>query len=308
MRANWGRALSCQGRLSASQIPHALSNAVKRQSLSHLMPKTLLISCLVTLLSACGGGADFAPIVTQIQARSLLYGQSAVINLAGKYMRNDMIAETATCTNPTFSAASNPDRATLNCKVTATGALPITIKSANGTVLYAETLNVLPPQVTLVTSSGSIVMELDAAAVPTTVNNFLSYVTSGYYGNTLFHRVIPGFVIQGGGYTTGVIKKAGQVAPIALESNKGLPNTRGTLAMARTNVPASATSEFFINLVDSPLLDYQNATNPGYAVFGKVVQGIEVVDAIAAAPTAMVNGFADVPTKDITVLLAVQTQ
>lgn len=272
------------------------------------MSKTLLISCLVTLLNACGGGADFAPIVTQIQARSLLYGQSAVINLAGKYMRNDMIAETATCTNPTFSAASNPDRATLNCKVTSTGALPITIKSANGTVLYSETLNVLPPQVTLVTSSGSIVMELNAAAVPTTVNNFLSYVTAGYYGNTLFHRVIPGFVIQGGGYTTGLIKKAGQVAPIALESNKGLLNARSTLAMARTSAPDSATSEFFINLVDNTSLDYQSAASPGYAVFGKVVQGMEVVDAIATTATATVNIFANVPTMDVTILFAVQTQ
>ena len=272
------------------------------------MPKKLLISCLVVLLSACGGGSDFAPIVTTIQARSLRYGQSAVIDVAGKYMRNDMIADTGTCTNPTFSTASSPDRAVLYCKVTATGPFPITLKSANGAVLYAGLLTVLPPQVTLITSSGSVVVELDAAAAPTTVNNFLSYVSTGYYGSTLFHRVIAGFVIQGGGYTAGVVKKSGQAAPIALESNKGLLNTRSTLAMARTSAPDSATSEFFINLVDNPSLDYQNAASPGYAVFGKVVEGLPVVDAIAAVPTANRDGLQNVPVSDVLIISARQTR
>ena len=266
------------------------------------------MSCFAIFLGACGGGSSFDPVVTQIRAQSLRYGQSVVIEVAGKYMRNDMIADTGTCTNPTFGTASSPDRAILNCKVTATGPLPITIKSANGALLYSGTLIVLPPQVTLITSNGNVVMELNAAAVPTTVNNFLSYVSTGYYGRTLFHRVISGFVIQGGGYTAGVVKKPGQGAPIALESNKGLLNTRSTLAMARTSVSDSATSEFFINLVDNPSLDYQNPASPGYAVFGKVVQGMEVVDAIAAMATTVVNGFANVPTTDVTILFAVQTQ
>lgn len=118
-------------------------------------------------LSAAGGGSDFAPIVTTIQARSLRYGQSAVIDVAGKYMRNDMIADTGICNNPTFGTASSPDRAVLNCKVTATGPLPITIKSTNGTPLYAGVLTVVPPQVTLITSSGSVAADFDAAAAPT---------------------------------------------------------------------------------------------------------------------------------------------
>lgn len=273
------------------------------------MQKIIFLSCLVSLLSACGGGGSpFEPVVTQIKAQSLRYGQSAVIDIAGLYMRSDMIADTGTCTNPTFNAASSPSHAILSCKVTATGPLPITIKSADGAVLYSQTLTVLPPQVTLFTSKGNIVLELNAAAVPTTVNNFLGYVSTGYYGSTLFHRVIAGFVIQGGGYTAGVIQKPGQKAPIALESNKGLSNLRGTLAMARTNVPDSATSEFYVNLVDNLSLDYQSATSPGYAVFGKVVQGLDVVDAIAAIATATVNGFANVPSTDVTTLAAVQTQ
>jgi peptidyl-prolyl cis-trans isomerase A (cyclophilin A) len=273
------------------------------------MFRIILTAGLVTLLSACGGGgSDFSPIVTQIQANSLRYGQTAVIYVAGQFMRNDMVADTGTCTSPSFSSTSTPDAAVLNCKVTATGPLPITIKAANGAVLFSDTLTVLPPQVTMITSKGNVVMELDPQKAPITVNNFLSYVSSGYYASTLFHRVIAGFVVQGGGYTTGLVKKVGQNAPIALESNKGLLNTRSTVAMARTSVPDSATSEFFVNLVDNPSLDYQSAANPGYAVFGTVVQGMDVVDAIAAVPTATVNGVADVPTADVTLSFAIQTQ
>jgi peptidyl-prolyl cis-trans isomerase A (cyclophilin A) len=263
---------------------------------------------LAIALSACGGGSDFKPVVNQIQAQSLRYGHVAVIYVAGQFMRNDMIADTGSCTNPSFNSSSVPELATLNCTVTTVGALPITIKAADGSVLYSQTLTVPSPQVTLVTTIGTLVMELNPAVVPTTVNNFLGYVNSGYYKGTVFHRVISGFVVQGGGYTTGLIQKPGQAAPIALESNKGLFNSRGTLGMARTSVPNSATSEFFINLVDNPTLDYQSAANPGYAVFGKVVQGMDVVDAIAAVPTGLVNGMVDVPTTDVTISLAIQTQ
>lgn len=275
------------------------------------MFKTFLLTSLLALLTACGGGGDsgITPMVSEVQGQSLRYGQTAVINVAGQYLRNNLVADTGTCTNPTFTSASTPSLAVLNCKLTATGALPITIKDAGGSVLHSTTLTVPAPQVTLVTSKGSMVLELYPNVVPATVNNFLGYVSSGYYANTLFHRVIAGFVIQGGGYTSGMAKKSGQGNPIALESNKGLFNTRGTLAMARTGVADSATSEFFVNLVDNRAkLDYQSATSPGYAVFGTVVKGMDIVDSIAAVPTATLNGNADVPTSDITITLAVQTQ
>jgi len=273
------------------------------------MLKRFLTLSLIGLLSACGGGSDsdFNPSISGIRVQSLRYGQTAVIDLAGQFLRNDMLADTGTCTNPSFSASSTPDHAVLNCKVSATGSLPITIKSAAGAVLFTQTLTVLQPQVTLITSKGNIVMALNADQAPITVNNFLSYVSSGFYQGTLFHRVIAGFVVQGGGYTTGLVKKTGN-APIVLESNKGLLNTRSTVAMARTNVPDSATSEFFVNLVDNPALDYQSEAIPGYAVFGKVVQGMDVVDKIAAVPTATSNGFADVPISDVTIQFAVQIQ
>jgi peptidyl-prolyl cis-trans isomerase A (cyclophilin A) len=149
-------------------------------------------------------------------------------------------------------------------------------------------------------------LELDPATVPTTVNNFLSYVKSGFYANTLFHRVIPGFVTQGGGFTTGLVEKPGLKAPIALESNKGLSKLRGTLAMARTGLADSATSQFFINLVDNTSLDYQNPDKLGYAVFGNVVQGLSVVDSMATQPTATVNGYENVPVTDVTITSAKQ--
>lgn len=274
------------------------------------MYKRILTAGLVALLNACGGGGSdgAAPSVSQVQAQSIKYGQTASIYVVGKYLRSDMVASTGTCTNPSFSSRSTTEAAILNCKVTATGALPISIKTANGDVLFSTTLNVVQPEVTLTTSKGVIVVELYPGVVPVTVNNFLDYVNTGYYATTLFHRAIPGFVIQGGGYTTGGIKRSGQVAPIALETNKGLSNTRGMVAMARTANPNSATSEFFINLVDNLSLNYQNANSPGYAVFGKVVSGLSVVDAIAEMPTGVYGELSDVPLTDVVITLATQTK
>lgn len=275
------------------------------------MYKTLLISGLVTLLSACGGGgaADgLTPSISEIRAQSLKYSQTTTIYVAGKYLRSDMVASTGSCTNPSFSSQSTTDVAILNCKVTATGPLPITISSSSGQTLYATTLNVAQPEVTLLVGQDAITMELYPDKVPLTVNNFLSYVNSGYYAKTLFHRVITGFVVQGGGLTTGLVPKTGERAPIALETNKGLSNLRGTVAMARNTAPNSATNQFFINVVDNTALDYQDESNPGYAVFGKVTSDMSVIDTIAAVPTGPNGLFSDVPLTDVVIQLALQTK
>jgi cyclophilin family peptidyl-prolyl cis-trans isomerase len=264
---------------------------------------------VAVLLSACGGSSEFAPVITGVKVQSLKYGYTSTIYLGGKDLRSSITVESnGGCTNPSFATNSTTDTLVLNCGVKVVGDLPLTIKSEDGTVIYTTTLNVPKPQVTLFTTKGTVVLELDPSTAPISSNNFLSYVSKGFYTSTLFHRVIAGFMIQGGGYTTGVVKKTGQSAPIELESNKGMSNARGTLAMARTNVFNSATSEFFINVVDNTFLDYKNAANPGYAVFGKVVQGMDVVDKIVAEPTGVLNGFADVPLTDVVISLVLQTQ
>ncbi len=157
------------------------------------------------------------------------------------------------------------------------------------TLLFFATVAAAPlataQTVTLDTSVGDIVVQLDAAKAPATVDNFVQYVNAGHYNGTVFHRVIDGFMIQGGGMTADGKPKPTR-APIPLEARNGLSNQRGTIAMARTSVPNSATSQFFINVVDnSGKLDAPRPDGHGYAVFGKVVSGMDVVDKIRVVPT-----------------------
>lgn len=152
------------------------------------------------------------------------------------------------------------------------------------------------PRVHLETSLGNIVLELDPQAAPKTVENFLRYVRDGFYNGTVFHRVIKGFMIQGGGLTADMQRKPTH-EPISNEADNGLKNNRGTVAMARTNRPHSATSQFFINTVDNGFLDHKNKSPRGwgYCVFGKVVEGMEVVDSIEGLPTTSKEGRKNVP-------------
>ncbi|MEO7337172.1 MAG: peptidylprolyl isomerase [Caldimonas sp.] len=156
-------------------------------------------------------------------------------------------------------------------------------------------------KVKLATSAGDIVIELDAEKAPKTVDNFVQYIKVGHYDGTIFHRVIPTFMVQGGGMTASMAEKPTR-APIPLESRNGLSNVRGSLAMARTGDPNSATSQFFINVVDNARLDAANARDGnGYAVFGKVISGIEVVDKIRDVPTGSKGPHENVPLTPITI-------
>ena len=154
--------------------------------------------------------------------------------------------------------------------------------------------------VEMVTSAGALRIELDDEKAPKSVANFLSYVAKGHYANTVFHRVIKGFMVQGGGFAPGMSQKPTD-APIANEANNGLKNKKYTLAMARTSVPHSATAQFFINTKDNGFLDF-TAESPqgwGYAVFGRVVSGTEVVDAIEGVRTGRKGMHDDVPVDDV---------
>lgn len=171
------------------------------------------------------------------------------------------------------------------------------------TICFASTLlaanDPVQPQVTLKTSRGEIVVELFADRAPASTANFLKYVDAGFYDGLVFHRVIPGFVVQAGGYDATMSERA-PGPPVKNEATNGVSNERGTLAMARTSDPDSADSQFFINLADNTPLD-RRAGQPGYTVFGRVVRGMDVVDAIAEVPTGSAGGMDDVPTEPIVI-------
>lgn len=167
------------------------------------------------------------------------------------------------------------------------------ISSLGSTAAWAGTVHV-----EMKTSLGTITLELDQDKAPQTVANFVQYAKNGFYDGTIFHRVIKGFMIQGGGFTAEMQKKATR-DPIQNEAKNGLKNKRGTIAMARTSAPHSATAQIFINTVDNGFLDYPGSDGWGYAVFGKVTQGMDVVDAIADQPTGIAYGMRNVPKETI---------
>lgn len=187
-----------------------------------------------------------------------------------------------------------------NVGFTMTLAILMVIAACCGQESKKESVEEPTKMVKLETSKGDVTIELDAKAAPVTAANFLEYVNAGFYDGLIFHRVIPRFMIQGGGMDANMQEKPTR-PPIVNEAKNGLKNKRGAIAMARTNDPNSATAQFFINLVDNDFLDYVAGRNPGYAVFGKVTQGMDVVDAIAAVKTGNKGMHQDVPIEPIVI-------
>ncbi|MEN9929755.1 MAG: hypothetical protein RL604_2 [Pseudomonadota bacterium] len=167
-------------------------------------------------------------------------------------------------------------------------------------LVTASTLSFAGPKVEFKTTMGDFVVELNPEKAPKTVENFLGYVNSGFYNGTIFHRVINNFMVQGGGFTPDMQQKVTK-APISLESNNGLNNVMYSIAMARTNVPDSATAQFFVNVVNNKNLDYPRPDGHGYAVFGMVIKGTETIDKIKAVSTTSKRPFADVPSTTIVI-------
>ena len=248
--------------------------------------------------------------VADLAVTPLKYGNNATFTLTGSGLDQPGIAihTTSKCPSPKLVTSVDARAKNINCTVSATGTFTVTVSDASGAVVLSRDFSVPEPQVLIQTSLGNVLMQLNPTAAPITVRNFLSYANAGFYSNTLFHRVIPNFVAQGGGYTIGPAFKTPTFAPIKLESNNGLANLRGTIAMARTSVADSATSQFYFNLVDNAFLNYASAVSPGYAVFGAVVQGLEVVDQMAAVPTGTAAGLANLPMTDIVILGIQQVQ
>lgn len=242
---------------------------------------------------------------------NLRYGQTTTFTLAGAALDTGAQVFVAGCDNLSILADSSATQRKFTCVPNAS--MSVSVALSNGLASVFETsLPVPAPQVTLVTSSGTVVVELDPAKVALTVDNFLAYVASGFYNGTIFHRVIGNFVVQGGGFTGVANGTLTAQTPlrgnIALESNKGLSNKRGTLAMARGPAANTANAQFFFNSVDNTFLDYSSAASPGYAVFGKVVSGQAVLDSISGAVTRTVGGFSDVPATDIVLQTATRSQ
>lgn len=259
----------------------------------------------VLLLAACGGGGgqgQQAPVVTASSAGPAKFSQSLLITLQGSNLDGGIAVSSTGCSGVALSLAppniSTATTAYYRCTVTAIGAQQIVVaRSSDGVQLAAVPFSVAVPQVTLAVSQGStalgsLVITLAPQQAPLTVANFLAYVNAGFYNGTVFHRVgrtpaLSPWIIQGGGYA-GPLSTADKNPsskptnpPVALEVGRGLSNLRMTVAMARTGVADSATSEFFVNLVDNAFLD---TAGGGYAVFGSVTAGASIVDAMAAAP------------------------
>ena len=182
-------------------------------------------------------------------------------------------------------------------------ALALASIAAAATIFVAPVHAQNAPRVKLATSLGDIVVELNPAKAPKTVENVLKYVADKHYDGTIFHRVIDGFMIQGGGFTPDMVQKPMR-PPIPLEATNGLKNDTYTIAMARTNVPDSATAQFFINVKDNAMLNAPQPDGHGYAVFGKVVSGTEVVDKIKGVPTGNKGPFQNVPTTPVVITSA----
>ncbi|BDD94715.1 Peptidyl-prolyl cis-trans isomerase cyp18 [Pandoraea cepalis] len=177
------------------------------------------------------------------------------------------------------------------------GALAAAALSGTSLSAFAQDVQ---PQVLFKTSAGNFVVELNPKAAPKTVENFLQYVNSGFYNGTIFHRVIGNFMIQGGGFTPEMNEKPTR-APIPIESQNGLKNVTGAIAMARTSNPNSATAQFFINVKDNASLDYPNPDGYGYAVFGKVVSGMDTVEKIKGVATTRKGMYQDVPATPVVI-------
>jgi cyclophilin family peptidyl-prolyl cis-trans isomerase len=306
------------------------TNGSARREAARVMGITILASAL----GACGGGGDGGsgggaggPSVSSATTGAAKYSQTLVLTVNGSGLDQGLSVSATGCRTPVLSTTapfvSTATTAYYSCAVSAVGAGQFVVTRSSDTAALATVPFTVPvPQVTMTVSNGAgvdgtIVFTLAPDKTPLTVDNFLAYVNAAFYDGTVIHRVSPGFVVQGGGYAAPVVDATATTkpanAPIALEVNKGLSNTQWTVAMARTSDPASATSQFFINLVDnSSVLDPSPINGAGYAVFGSVSAGTATVTSVVGAPCTAIPFFLPsgecTPNPNVVVTSAVQTQ
>jgi cyclophilin family peptidyl-prolyl cis-trans isomerase len=278
---------------------------------------------LAVLLASCGGGGsgfdNGGIFVNTMNATAVSYGRNMSVSLAGTGLDKGVrVTVDSGCGEVTETAGGDAFTRRFTCRVKALG--PLTIRAYNNGSLELARLQVsVPePEVTMIlqgldATPSTFTVKLDPVQAPISVNNFLDYVNGGFYRSTIFHRVVKDFVVQAGGYTastTGATLKTGTSPAIALESRTLLRNVKGTIAMARTAVPDSATSQFYINTVDNPSLDYKSESDPGYAVFGAVISGMDVIERLNAVPVRvdLLSGLTHLPVTNVTILAATQSK
>ncbi len=291
-----------------------VSRALSRRSPVRLR-RVLLLGPMIFGMAACGGGNE-GVLVSTMSASSAAFSKTMTVTVLGSGLdRGLQVRVDSGCVDVVELEGGDSLTRRFTCKVVDVG--PMTIRAQNASSLDVARLqvNVPEPEVVMViqgvdATAVPITLRLDPKRMPKTAINFLEYVNAGFYRSTLFHRVIESFVVQGGGYTSGPRVKAPTQAPIALEVNTQLSNLRGTIAMARTGDPNSATSQFFINVNDNPSLDYQGPDQPGYAVFGVVVEGMDLIDRLSRVPVRvdLATGLTHLPRTNVTVVNAIQAK
>ena len=280
-----------------------------------MIVRSLLLMPLLVLLASCGGGSGGAPSVSTLGATGVQFSRTMTVTVNGTALdagELTMVVD-GPCVDIAKTVGGNELQLQFTCRINGLGEIVARVRTTDRLELASLRLTVPTPRVSMTvaqgTRSGSYVVELDPVAAPITVENFLAYVNAGFYVNTLFHRVVAGFVVQAGGFVAGPTPKPATRAPITLEANKGLKNLRGTIAMARQSEPDTANAQFYFNLVDNPSLDFGSAENPlGYAVFGRVITGQEVVDEIGIVEVSSTNtaGLLTLPTTNVRITSAVQ--
>ena len=281
----------------------------------------VVLLAMMTSLASCGGGGGGStttggghPTVTTLSASNLSYGKTMVVSVSGQSLDQGLVMSTDNvCTSVTELPGGSEAAKNFTCRVGSIGEYNVTLRDSAGKFLASVRVNVPQPQVTLTTTKGTIVIELNLRLAPLSVDNFLRYVNDSpsFYLNALFHRVEKDFVIQAGGYSRGLVAKNAVHEPIALESQNGLSNLRGTIGMAREfQNSTTATSQFYFNLKDNPELDYKAPDQPGYAVFGKIITGLDVIDSIGIVPVRfdLTAGLSNVPVTEVVITASSQTK
>ena len=268
------------------------------------------LSLSAVVLVGCGSSSPVdSTAVSDIQVNQLKYGQLSQFTLTGNLLDNNINVAVQNCKGLALVAGGTDSSKSVTCTINAVGSGVVSLEAilADGTVLKSASFDVPNPQVSMLTNLGTMVVELNPTAAPISTDNYLQYVNSKFYDNTLIHRIVTSgiFVAQGGWLTPAPAVQPGQKAAISLEVNKGLSNLKGTIAMARSSELKSATSQYYFNLADNVALD---TSSGGYAVFGKVVSGIEVLDAMLNVKTTTAYGLADFPASSVVVLSAAQTK